>query len=101
MLQPSQSFKYRGISHFAQHALRMHGQGVHLIIASSGNAGIAAACVAKVLKLRCTIYLPHGVSQPTIEFMRREGAEVVVTEGAYYSQALQCAKAAVEAEPKA
>ncbi|EIW60594.1 tryptophan synthase beta subunit-like PLP-dependent enzyme [Trametes versicolor FP-101664 SS1] len=100
-LQPSQSFKYRGISHFAQHALRTHGQDVHLIIASSGNAGIAAACVSKVFKLRCTIFLPQGVSDSTIEFMRREGAEVVVTEGTYYSQALQCAKAAVEAEPKA
>ncbi|KAL1947611.1 hypothetical protein VTO73DRAFT_13335 [Trametes versicolor] len=33
--------------------------------------------------------------------MRREGAEVVVTEGTYYSQALQCARAAVEDKPKA
>ncbi|KAI0637208.1 tryptophan synthase beta subunit-like PLP-dependent enzyme [Trametes polyzona] len=57
-LQPSQSFKYRGISHYA-------------------------------------------VSQPTVDFMRREGAEVVVTEGTYYKQALQRAKEMVGANPEA
>ncbi|KAI0646838.1 tryptophan synthase beta subunit-like PLP-dependent enzyme [Trametes meyenii] len=99
-LQPSQSFKYRGISLFAQNALRTQGPDVHLIIASGGNAGLAAACAAKVLKLRCTVYLPHGVNQSTIDFMRKEGAEVVVA-GNYYLQALEKAEEAVEAEPKA
>ncbi|KAI0670605.1 tryptophan synthase beta subunit-like PLP-dependent enzyme [Trametes maxima] len=99
-LQPSQSFKHRGISFFAQNALRTHGPDVHLIIASGGNAGLAAACAAKVLKLRCTVYLPHGVSQSTIDFMRKEGAEVVVA-GSYYLEALRRAEEAVQAEPKA
>ncbi|KAH9901160.1 tryptophan synthase beta subunit-like PLP-dependent enzyme [Cubamyces lactineus] len=97
-LQPAQSFKYRGISHFAQHAKRTHGPDVHLIIASGGNAGLAAACAANVLKLRCTVYLPHGVNQSTIDFLRKEGAEVII-EGNYYLQALQGARKAVEAEP--
>ncbi|KAI0362688.1 tryptophan synthase beta subunit-like PLP-dependent enzyme [Trametes cingulata] len=99
-LQPSQSFKSRGISHFARHAYRTHGPDVHLIIASGGNAGLAAACAAKALKLRCTVYLPHGVSQSTIDFMRKEGAEVVIA-GNYYLQALQRAQEAVDAESKA
>ena len=99
-LHPPQSFKYRGISHFAQHALRTHGPDTHLIIASGGNAGLAAACAANVLKLRCTVFLPHGVSQPTIDFMRKEGAEVVIG-GDCYLQAMQRAQAAVEAEAKA
>ncbi|KAI8998849.1 tryptophan synthase beta subunit-like PLP-dependent enzyme [Trametes punicea] len=99
-LQPSQSFKYRGISHFAQQALRTHGPGVHLIIASGGNAGLAAACAARVLKVRCTVFLPHGVNQSTIDFMRKEGAEVVI-EGSYYLQALQAAEKAVQAEATA
>ena len=99
-LHPPQSFKYRGISHFAQHALRTHGPDTHLIIASGGNAGLAAACAANVLKLRCTVFLPHGVSQSTIDFMRKEGAEVVIG-GDCYLQALQRAQAAVDAEAKA
>ncbi|KAI9064197.1 tryptophan synthase beta subunit-like PLP-dependent enzyme [Trametes sanguinea] len=99
-LQPAQSFKYRGISHFAQHALRTQGPDVHLIIASGGNAGLAAACAANVLHVRCTVYLPHGVNQSTIDFMRKEGAEVII-EGNYYLQALQAAKKAVEGKSKA
>ncbi|KAL7283207.1 hypothetical protein ACG7TL_002634 [Trametes sanguinea] len=99
-LQPAQSFKYRGISHFAQHALRTHGPDVHLIIASGGNAGLAAACAANVLNVRCTVFLPYGVNQSTIDFMRKEGAQVVI-EGNYYLQALQAARKAVEAESKA
>ena len=99
-LHPSQSFKYRGISHFAQHALRTHGPDTHLIIASGGNAGLAAACAANVLKLRCTVFLPRGVSQPTIDFMRKEGAEVAIG-GECYLQALWCAEATVALEAKA
>ncbi|KAH9901158.1 tryptophan synthase beta subunit-like PLP-dependent enzyme [Cubamyces lactineus] len=99
-LQPTQSFKYRGITHYAQHALRTYGPDVHLVIASSGNAGIAAASAAKILKLRCTVFLPHGVSQPTIDYMRREGAEIVV-EGNYYLQARKAAQKAIDADPKA
>ncbi|KAI1792580.1 tryptophan synthase beta subunit-like PLP-dependent enzyme [Ganoderma leucocontextum] len=99
-LHPPQSFKYRGISHFAQHALRTHGPDTHLVIASGGNAGLAAACAASVLKLRCTVFLPQGVSQRTIDFMCKEGAEVVIG-GDCYLQALQRAQAAVASETKA
>ncbi|KAI0720836.1 tryptophan synthase beta subunit-like PLP-dependent enzyme [Cerioporus squamosus] len=99
-LQPPQSFKARGISHFAQHAVRTRGPGVHLLIASSGNAGLAAAWAAKALGVKCTVYLPHGVSQSTIDFMRKDGAEVVV-EGSYYLEAYRRAQQAVEADPDA
>ncbi|KAG1884542.1 tryptophan synthase beta subunit-like PLP-dependent enzyme [Suillus subluteus] len=44
-LQPSQSFKYRGISKFAQQCKDKYGPLVHLMIASGGNAGLAAAVV--------------------------------------------------------
>ncbi|GBE82460.1 Catabolic L-serine/threonine dehydratase [Sparassis crispa] len=99
-LQPSQSFKYRGISLFVQHALRTHGPDTHLIIASGGNAGLAAACAAKALCLRCTIFLPEGVSRSTIDFMRREGANIV-TAGRCYAQALAKAEEVMVADPKA
>ena len=99
-LQPSQSFKSRGISHFAQHARRAHGPGVHLVIASGGNAGLAAACAARELGVRCTVFLPHGVSRPTLDFMRAQGAEVVIR-GSFYLEALEAAREAVAAEPNA
>ena len=73
---------------------------MHLIIASGGNAGLAAACAAHVLGVRCTVYLPTGVSAPTIDFMRKLGAEVVIR-GSFYLEALRAAREAVDAEPKA
>ena len=99
-LQPCQSFKARGVSHFAQHARRTHGADVHLIIASSGNAGLAAAWTANVLRVRCTIYIPHGIGEATIEFMRKQGANVVV-HGNLYPEALQAAREAVAGDPNA
>ena len=100
VLQPSQSFKTRGISHFIQKAVEKHGAGVHLVAASGGNAGLAAACAAHTLGVRCTVYLPTGVSAPTIDFMRKLGAEVVIR-GSFYLEALRAAREAVDAEPKA
>ncbi|KAI0747897.1 tryptophan synthase beta subunit-like PLP-dependent enzyme [Daedaleopsis nitida] len=99
-LQPPHSFKARGISHFAQHALRTHGPGVHLVIASGGNAGLAAVWAAKVLNLKCTVFLPHAASQSTIDFLRKEGAEVVI-EGNVYLDALRHAQQMVETESNA
>ncbi|TDL25047.1 tryptophan synthase beta subunit-like PLP-dependent enzyme [Rickenella mellea] len=93
-LQPSQSFKYRGISHFAQHCRRKYGPQVHLIIASGGNAGLAAACASNTLGLRCTVYIPEGVSQGLIESLRKEAAEVIII-GKYYQESLRRAEEAV------
>lgn len=93
--QPSQSFKYRGLSLFAQKCKENHGPNVHLIIASGGNAGIAAACAANVLDVRCTVYIPEGVSQRTLDFLKKEHAEVVIT-GKYYLQALNRAEEALK-----
>ena len=73
---------------------------MHLVIASSGNAGLAAAWAANLLKVQCTVYLPHGVGESTIEFMRNQHAEVVV-EGKSYPEALQAARQAVATKPKA
>ena len=73
---------------------------IHFFISSGGNAGLAAACAAHALGLRCTVFLPHGVNQSTIDFLRKEGAEVEIG-GDYDLQALQRAQAAVAAEAKA
>ncbi|KAG6844490.1 hypothetical protein H0H87_006564 [Tephrocybe sp. NHM501043] len=70
-LHPSHSFKYRGLSLFAQRAIQTHGPNTHLIVASGGNAGLATACAAHALNLKCTVYLPTGAAQSTIESNRR------------------------------
>ena len=80
--------------------MRTHGPGVHLIIASGGNAGLAAAWAAKVLGLKCTVFLPQLASPSTIDFLRKEGAKVVL-EGTYYLDALRRAQQAVAADTNA
>ncbi|EKM55717.1 uncharacterized protein PHACADRAFT_144419 [Phanerochaete carnosa HHB-10118-sp] len=84
------SYKYRGISRFVQKALEEHGPHVHLVAASGGNAGLAAACAGKALGLRCTIFLPEGASASTLDFLKMEGAEVV-ERGSCYQHALDAA----------
>ncbi|KAI0818835.1 tryptophan synthase beta subunit-like PLP-dependent enzyme [Irpex lacteus] len=100
LFQPSYSFKYRGISHFIQHALRTHGPTVHLIVASGGNAGLAAACSSKVLGLKCTVFLPAGATPTILAFFKREEAEVREV-GNCYQDALTAARNAVAAEQHA
>ncbi|KAG2071654.1 tryptophan synthase beta subunit-like PLP-dependent enzyme [Suillus decipiens] len=99
-LQPSQSFKYRGISKFAQQCKEKHGPLVHLMIASGGNAGLAAAVVARVLGVKCTVFLPINVSTDTQQALRKQGAEVV-TIGEFYSQTLTALRDAVKKDTKA
>ncbi|KAH9053868.1 tryptophan synthase beta subunit-like PLP-dependent enzyme [Lactarius vividus] len=99
-LQPSHSYKYRGLSHFIQRALATHGPTLRVVCASGGNAGLAAACAAQVLGVPCAIYLPNGVDARTHAFLHDVGAEVVVT-GRFYLEALRAAEAAVRAQPNA
>jgi len=65
-----------------------------VIAASGGNAGIAVACVANRLGIKCTVFIPNGASSDTVNFLEREGSEVIVG-GEYYLQALRMAEEAV------
>lgn len=67
------------------------------MIASGGNAGLAAACAARVLKVRCSVFIPEGATQTTLDLLRREKAEVVVI-GRHYAEALEVARGAVDKE---
>jgi L-serine/L-threonine ammonia-lyase len=73
---------------------------VHLVIASGGNAALAAACAARSLQVRCSVYIPNGVAQSTLDLLRRENAEVVVG-GQHYAEALRAAKTVVDDEDNA
>ena len=68
-----------------------------MIAASGGNAGIAVACVANRLGIKCTVFIPNGASPDTVNFLKREGSEVIVG-GDYYLQALRMAEDAVAAD---
>lgn len=84
-LQVGGSFKARGMYNRLL-ANRVPASGV--IIASGGNAGIAAAAAAQALGVRCEVFVPT-VSPPAKQAkLRALGAEVVVT-GAVYAEAYQ------------
>jgi L-serine/L-threonine ammonia-lyase len=73
---------------------------VHLIAASGGNAGLAAACASNAFHVRCTVFLPAWATQSTIDVLKRQKAEVKVV-GLHYAEALKAAQAAVDAEENA
>jgi L-serine/L-threonine ammonia-lyase len=75
-LQPSGSFKLRGIGHAcATYAAR----GARRIVASSGgNAGLAAAWAARRLGLPCLVVVPETTSARARALLAREQAQVCV-----------------------
>ncbi|MET0981873.1 MAG: pyridoxal-phosphate dependent enzyme [Telluria sp.] len=75
-LQPSGSFKLRGIGHAcATHAAR----GARRIVASSGgNAGLAAAWAGRRLGLPVLVVVPETTSARARALLAREGAEVCI-----------------------
>jgi L-serine/L-threonine ammonia-lyase len=83
-----------------QRAVDKYGSSVHCIVASGGNAGIATACAAHALGVRCTVYIPIGVADRTLDFLRTQNAEVIVI-GKYYAEALRAARDAVAKEEDA
>ena len=83
-LQVGGSFKARGMFN------RLRSQPIPdagVVIASGGNAGIAAACAARALGVRCEVFVPETSSPAKREALARLGAEVVVG-GASYADAL-------------
>jgi len=94
-LQPSGSFKLRGIGHACeQYALR----GARRFVSSSGgNAGIAAAHAGRRLGLPVTVVVPETASSRARELIRREGAEIVV-HGASFQEANALAQSMLGAQ---
>ena len=88
-LQPSGSFKNRGIGHICSVYAR---QGAKAFICSSGgNAGLAAAYSGKNLQIPVTIVVPTTTVPLMIEKIRLEGAKVIV-KGSCWDEADQYAK---------
>jgi len=78
-LQPSGSFKIRGVGRVCALAFEKYGSKAHLVTSSGGNAGLAAATACKSLGLKCTVFVP-GYTEAYVVALLRDGlqAEVVV-----------------------
>ncbi|XP_012936659.1 serine dehydratase isoform X1 [Aplysia californica] len=88
-LQPSGSFKIRGISNMIQKGID-RGDSEHVYCASGGNAGMAAAHASKQLGIPCTIVVPQTTPEFVNERLRNLGAEVKV-HGSVYDEAKKLA----------
>ncbi|KAM4827001.1 serine dehydratase-like [Thomomys bottae] len=73
-VQPTGSFKIRGIGHLCQEMAKKGCQ--HLVCSSGGNAGIAAAYAAEKLGIPATVVLPATSTPQVVQRLRGLGAEV-------------------------
>jgi L-serine/L-threonine ammonia-lyase len=77
-LQPSGSFKSRGVGNMMHRAMLSNPQGsVHFYCSSGGNAGLACATAAITLGQACTIVVPMSTSEHMMAKLRLLGAEVI------------------------
>jgi L-serine/L-threonine ammonia-lyase len=95
-LQPSGSFKMRGISLYCQRAVQQGAQ--QLICPSGGNAGFAAAMAGVSLGVPTTIVVPKTTPNSVVQQIRNLGAQVEV-QGAVWDEAHQYAQALCAAHP--
>lgn len=101
-LQPSGSFKLRGIGRLVQQAAQSGAR--EIVCASGGNAGFAAAHAALALGLACTIVLPGTSSAAVAEKIAARGASVlrhgtVFDEANAFAQALAAERGATYVHP--
>lgn len=75
-LQPSGSFKLRGIGRACRHHLQRGATG--FVSSSGGNAGIAVAYSGRKLSVPVTVVVPQSTTQRAMEAIRQEGAELIV-----------------------
>jgi L-serine/L-threonine ammonia-lyase len=88
-LQPSGSFKDRGIGALCQYYAKHH---VHGFISSSGgNAGMAVAYASQALKIPARVIVPVTTPQMMVQKLRAEQVDVVV-EGENWDAADKAAK---------
>lgn len=75
-LQPTGSFKLRGIGYACTKASRSGAR--ELVSSSGGNAGLAVAYSGRQLGLPVTVVVPASISESTLKLLRMEGANVEV-----------------------
>jgi L-serine/L-threonine ammonia-lyase len=88
-LQPSGSFKSRGIGNYILRRLEELPAGTtpHIYASSGGNAGLAAVHSARALGLDCTVVVPTATSPLMVTKLRAAGAYDVISHGAAWRDA--------------
>jgi L-serine/L-threonine ammonia-lyase len=96
-LQPSGSFKDRGMAHLLTTLVR---NGFRQMVSSSGgNAGLAAATVARQLNVACTVVVPTTTKPFVIDKLRNDLQATVIVHGAVWNEADAHARQLVAANP--
>jgi len=90
IVQPTGSFKIRGIGNVCQKAVNERGC-THLVASSGGNAGLAVAYSARLLCVPATVVIPKTTPSFMQDKIRQEGATVIV-HGENWAEANQRAK---------
>jgi L-serine/L-threonine ammonia-lyase len=87
-LQPSGSFKSRGIGNLLSKAILSHGPNkpIHFYCSSGGNAGLACVTAAISLRRPATIVVPMSTSALMVGKLKTLGANVV-QKGCHWSEA--------------
>ncbi|TCD23760.1 pyridoxal-phosphate dependent enzyme [Pseudomonas sp. IC_126] len=75
-VQPSGSFKLRGVGHACETLLRSGA--THFISSSGGNAGYAVAYAGRQLGVGVTVVVPETTTLKAKELIQSEGARVIV-----------------------
>ncbi|MCJ1281970.1 catabolic L-serine/threonine dehydratase [Xylographa opegraphella] len=87
-LQPSGSFKSRGIGNLILSSIRARPTApLHFYSSSGGNAGLACVTAARSLAYRATVVVPRSTSAFMIAKLRAAGATAVVQAGASWAEA--------------
>jgi L-serine/L-threonine ammonia-lyase len=88
-LQPSGSFKNRGVGFACEEYARKGAK--RFVSSSGGNAGLAVAYAARMLKLPAVVVVPETTSENAKKLLALEGAEVIVY-GASWQEANELAQ---------
>lgn len=101
-LQPSGSFKMRGVCHLVQR--RVAEGAAAVVCASGGNAGVAATLAARALGVPVTIVVPQSTPAAVREAIAARGATLIVHGAAWddahaHATALAHAQGAVYVHP--
>lgn len=91
-LQPTGSFKLRGIGHACETYLARGARG--FVASSGGNAGLAVAFAGRVLGAPVTVVVPETTTERAKALLCQEGAEVIV-QGASWQEADKFARSLV------
>ncbi|KAF2152459.1 tryptophan synthase beta subunit-like PLP-dependent enzyme [Myriangium duriaei CBS 260.36] len=88
-LQPSGSFKSRGLGLFMQRSLLSSPSpsSVHFYCSSGGNAGLACVHAARVLGRPATVVVPESTKPFMVAKLRAAGASDVLIRGRFWAEA--------------